>query len=73
MSMQTTTPSESSDTSTSRWVRSNMPRAYITYSADPTTSANMSSNRMTALSSRFFTGGGWSRGGGVGVGFMACQ
>ena len=73
MSMPATTPSESSDVSTSRCVRSKAPRAYITYSADPTTRISSRSSSNAALTSRFFTGGKSRTGplggvGGVGVG-----
>ncbi|EWS57344.1 hypothetical protein Y695_04847 [Hydrogenophaga sp. T4] len=71
MSMPATTPSESSDISTSRCVRSKAPRAYITYSAEPTISASNSSSSSAALNSRLFTGGTGSGTGPWGfVGFM---
>src|SRR5690554_2634879 len=74
MSMPTTTPSESSETSTRRCVFSNTPRAYITYSAEPATSSTSNISSRAALNSRLRTGsGGVSRGGVVGlivVGFV---
>ena len=63
MFMPTTTPSESSDTSTSFWLLSNKPRAYITYSAAATINVNMKPSSSTALNSRWSgTGGGVASG-----------